>query len=496
VKYYKDSYIYCYPKMTKLLKIQYLASMICLGVNFNTHCFAASPEQPHHGIPYLVSTQREDGTREGARSGADDETISITLDSTSTGDVVILLPKTGNQPNSTSAAVWSSADTNNECVTWFYMKAFGCPYLPSELGFDTISDEFDRYDAYRLSGLEPQRIEEGALLGLMNGDPSGVSSLQVTESSPPCEILRLSRTPEGIADERTISRVETGNKSHIAGTCMEGDNERKQFWEIFKQLASTREGKILLYRLLIEIRRTDNGPNFKARAEFGVENFEFHQLRACLRSLVIRVGEHWQMNPAFGTLTINLQTHERSNVISGDGTIPETEPEDTVENWKINRKSISLYHELLHWYHALRAPGRMLVEYNGIKKTDDGSTIRGTEIHPLFRHYHGTLEAASVGVNIWTSSKGTIVSTEELRTIMGASPGSALYLQGDDMCENLYRCSIGFPLRIGTNQTTLNSENWYKLIGRDTSNMQSRLREFESQLAQQPETDATVETPE
>ena len=118
---------------------------------------------------------------------------------------------------------------------------------------------------------------------------------------------------------------------------------------------------------------------------------------------------------------------------------------------------IGMFHELCHWYHFLRNPCRYLNE-----RTASNSTVRlnGTDIRDSMRIPIGQYfwrHQIAVNNNRWKvsalpwidSEGGWHVHFEEIRNILGVKKNISDYMEGDDLSENLYRISIGQPIRFG-----------------------------------------------
>ena len=87
--------------------------------------------------------------------------------------------------------------------------------------------------------------------------------------------------------------------------------------------------------------------------------------------------------------------------------------------------------------------------------------------HPLGRYYWGNIENFASfrdGVKLplkqegWFWTVGEKTSFEEIRNILGSKISVEEYEEGDDLCENLYRLSIGKMARA--------NHKSYRLIGR------------------------------
>ncbi|MDR3327763.1 MAG: hypothetical protein LBT04_06540 [Prevotellaceae bacterium] len=118
---------------------------------------------------------------------------------------------------------------------------------------------------------------------------------------------------------------------------------------------------------------------------------------------------------------------------------------------------VSLFHEILHWFHMLRYHYRFIWEgapNNDTKIYNTGKSgliLIGEE---YYKDISGTEndEKRKVSSYAWCA-KGSnsiyFVNFEELRTILGGNTESDKYENGDELSENLYRLCRNEPLRFG-----------------------------------------------
>ncbi len=202
---------------------------------------------------------------------------------------------------------------------------------------------------------------------------------------------------------------------------------KKAFCKNFKRITKSAVGRRLLSKVLEEIHKRKDTSTFENklyitqdRMGFSTENdlsrpvlqFATDRINACVIDPKIyeKSGDHVELSP---DIKDNLHIH--------------------------------LFHELCHWYHFLRNPGRKRQE------TDFQGNILD---HQLGRYYfEGTKPTfgdqkreIQAEVSIWNN--GGHIAIEEIRTIFGA-PRDENYEEGDELCENLYRTDIGAPLRYG-----------------------------------------------
>ena len=177
-------------------------------------------------------------------------------------------------------------------------------------------------------------------------------------------------------------------------------NFERQFWQDFRQIAADPVGRVLLYRLLIEIRRLD-GPGGNGCCGDDVilpRRYNLTNRNNC-RSLRIKYSNdgccfYGRRRCIEFDTDINIQT----SVLSTDATATKVTTEED------NRDcDIALFHEMLHWLHYLRNSYR----FNKLD-SDDPLVFKYS-----LRFYYGNVNELSV----W----GGDVDAEEIATILGVS---------------------------------------------------------------------------
>ena len=219
---------------------------------------------------------------------------------------------------------------------------------------------------------------------------------------------------------------------------------RQAFTTNFRKIASNSVGRTLLYRLLLEIRRTNAGGN-------GCID---DALNISLASKDVKFRNNARM------ITLEKADEENSFSYYKDGhsfieffASRNTETSNVVDfsTGKLIEKTRSddnaLFHEMLHWFHALRDPERKEKETYLETETSHKSDI-----------YMGNEK-----LRLWACREygQYFIKMEEFRTIMGevvevSSKGEVIYspkpaLYGDDLSENLYRFGNRNDLRYGHN---------------------------------------------
>jgi hypothetical protein len=244
------------------------------------------------------------------------------------------------------------------------------------------------------------------------------------------------------------------------------------FIQNFKRLASTSVGRVLLYRILIEIRRHNPGGNVGC-LENGINPAHLLAYRNSSRTLEIQWGSRF----LYGYTYISMFNFIPSHSVIGK--------EDNGYYHIVKHMPpihVFIFHEMGHWYHLLRDPNRYAEESNCYAM---GRRLDGTATHAVIGAIPGATAATAANISqhywagllgvdpnlaiseeIWknpTSCNLTAGGTttvdrvpfEEMRNILGvpipigAIPPVANTHNGDDLCENLYRTCVGIPLRYG-----------------------------------------------
>lgn len=228
----------------------------------------------------------------------------------------------------------------------------------------------------------------------------------------------------------------------------------QQFWQTFRQIAADPVGRVLLYRLLIEIRRLDR-PGGDGCCGDDADVIDFDDRNNC-RTITI---EYSDKSCSFSILkgiirffTGRIETFTFiQEILNGVNSL--TTRAEQRDN------SIGLFHEMLHWFHFLRNPDKLVNNLNA-----DPENFKYTG-----RCYYGNISE----ICIW----GGNTNVEEIATILGSPnyslaynnlinteaflnynpglgvsqvvinghnryiPNSDRFLNGDDLSENVYRTS-------------------------------------------------------
>lgn len=236
----------------------------------------------------------------------------------------------------------------------------------------------------------------------------------------------------------------------------------------FRLTASSSVGRVLLYRLLIEIRRHQPGNNNGTLAndaiglDIGVKHNYNRSVTIVCGSFAFRSGYFSLAVGGHPARIVNPCIHfnnTRCNLCTIGGN---SENEDIIRLGSVN-SHVALFHEIIHWYHLLRAPDRA----DFFVAADANLSTRRNNF--LWLTYWGPLQTEGrklFSESQWRSSNNQFFNQEEVLTILGApssakniiySPmfhriafrGRKCYLEGYDLSENLYRAYWGMALRFG-----------------------------------------------
>ena len=243
------------------------------------------------------------------------------------------------------------------------------------------------------------------------------------------------------------------------------NRKRKNFIRNFYKIASTSVGRTLLYRLLLEIRRTDvknNNGCIDSLIEKVLAPDDLDKRNAC-RCIEI-ITPYKMRNNSFNQRkkSINFYPSKDTKKTNALG----EKIQDKIGIIKTSRTDdVGLFHEILHWFHTLRDPER---------KNRESQIQCGTNDKKLLTS-HALMESEKSELWIGRKEKKNplselILKMEEFRTIMGHTVNFSItiaettisysaeeVLNGDDLSENLYRICVGQQLRYGhvTKETTI-----------------------------------------
>lgn len=348
-------------------------------------------------------------------------------------NISIKFPVDGSQPTTQAAAGWSCANVDDEAVTLWYMKMFGWTAAqPSVNGCCCVQ---------KLLKMGFTRLGEDA-------------------QSPKCQNSRaIINFDESFDQQGTIA----------------GSTRRGMFWVAFRKIASNPIGRVLLYRLLIEIRRQDAQGIGADEADIIEKGNKIS--RNNLRSITLRFGK-----PRFNLGAYIYLFGENIEIPTPILALKNVGEEVLITDSKSKGcfLEVVLFHEMLHWFHCLRSYLRMLCEKMVIYENSQGL---GTEPkNYIFRAYYKNVQPNSPE---WEFPKRIeqdciIISCEEIRTILGTplpqlgyaskdntnTPDEWKYCEGDDLSENAYRFSINQPMRWGHVDANM-KVSWPLVSGRE-----------------------------
>lgn len=315
---------------------------------------------------------------------------------------------------------------------------------------------------FPLDGEQP-KTETVAKWSCANVDPN-------IEDSP---VTKWYMTMFGVSPE-----VDGKNETKVqAGFCDKGtkkaiinigltmlDEDKKQFTKTFRILAANPVGRVLLYRILIELRRLKSN---EGTIEDGIDVYRCQlESRMKRRALQIKKEENFTFAPYDATLGFAPRTLKIS-VLSTQQTTTGSNNNDVVLGFSEKERplDVALFHEMLHWYHNLRNPDRYLERTNSNYKY-------------ALKSYYGNIDEEPA--TLWAGD----INDEELRAILGYPdhnikgyfdlmpkdiffkedstakdrsligtnstlyiPKQAKFLNGDDLSENVYRISKTLPMR-------------------------------------------------
>ena len=228
----------------------------------------------------------------------------------------------------------------------------------------------------------------------------------------------------------------------------------------FRKIASVSVGRVLLYRLLLEIRRTDATGNgcIDEKLEKSLSEDDL-QRRNCLRNITIEKSPINKGN-SFYTYSDNSvsirfapsKDFHRNKVLDiSTGYLVERPRSD----------DIGLFHEMLHWFHSLRDPDRKKKEIKIVTDFHDKRTCKSKVLMQSKIISNENLTSWLGKENRSERHPKLTIKPEEFRTIMGykikiqkKDSDEVLYettefINGDDLSENLYRCCWCADLRYG-----------------------------------------------
>jgi hypothetical protein len=315
---------------------------------------------------------------------------------------VIYFPTDGVQPTTADAEQWScanvDADDINSPITNWYMQMFGND-SSLKLGFNT------------------------------DNSPTPIISFANNMSSENVDL-------------------------HLTGI--------QSFWNTFRQIAANPVGRILLYRILIEIRRIDDKKNGVQEYPIKSHSPDDSCSRNNARSLEIimgndmsswiyiggiKTGDYYNSRAQIKVFFPSNYQHYRRYVVH--------KKENNYYTALVNATSFnelskliadSLFHEMIHWYQQLRDYTRFDIESNINIKSMNQNNL------PIILGYALPLFTGNIASWIAHTDDGVLngqeVKVDEMRVICGAVKNE-FYLEGDGLSENVFLCSENLKMVFG-----------------------------------------------
>lgn len=323
---------------------------------------------------------------------------------------VIEFPLDGHQPTTEEAVKYSCANVDNgedSPITEWYMKMFGV--------IDKSGGNSDNNDDYIKAGYDKTNIAFKII---------DISSLLSTD------------------DQKELPK--------------RYDSQKDAFVKNFRKIASTSVGRVLLYRILLEIRRTNGGDGSQG------EDIESTLLKndVKLRNNLRHISIKWSTLSNKFCWSGDINFGVNSPLLRATTVLKDPKPINGRSIYKIlnypKTDDVGLFHEMIHWYHCLRDIKRIIIEntaHNGLVNLHGTNVVKNTNEVPFANHYwpgHSSVDWKGSALP-WVGKFGDclVVNFEEIRTILGVPMNCPAYKNGDDLSENLYRSCCKQPLRFG-----------------------------------------------
>ena len=211
-----------------------------------------------------------------------------------------------------------------------------------------------------------------------------------------------------------------------------------KFVQNITSIASNPVGRLLLYRLLIEIRRTQGGvgclegnnqdPNTLNYELLESNNKDLLERRNRMRAIIVNFMSAFGFDDDNGVFAFSLHLPELILINTTDNKLLA----ETCES------DVAIVHEMVHWYQRLRHPRRVDVEAQ--LNIYEAGNFDSSPICEIMK-YEKMLKIEG----LWTK-RGFPVDVCEFRVVFGLpeAPNENLnwcFLNGDELSENLYRIS-------------------------------------------------------
>ena len=236
----------------------------------------------------------------------------------------------------------------------------------------------------------------------------------------------------------------------------------QQFWQTFRDIASDQVGRVLLYRLLIEIRRKDDAGRDGCCGDDVLLPFGYNlNKRNVFRNIDIIHGNAF----GFSGNKRNIKFKHDDTKVS---TILSVSAKSKLKIKKESRPTdIGLFHEMIHWFHQLRNPNKKQdneskdpTSYKYAKRCYSGNSfdMKDWDNAEKLATILGspTLNTKSPwSIKLWMSpdafsttpfTNGTTITIKNQTRYIN---NFYKFVNGDDLSENVYRASREQHMRWG-----------------------------------------------
>lgn len=232
--------------------------------------------------------------------------------------------------------------------------------------------------------------------------------------------------------------------------------EQNRIITAFLKVANNPIGKLLLYRILIEIRRISYNC---AQSGDCKEEQNYNLLRGKNKSITFVKDEYTiAYNERAGVIYIKFDwfnTNTDFQVVGKlEGNVFHIVTEGTCDEHDTTfaHGDVWLFHEMLHWYHFLH--DRATYDAYSASADNKPETITSHKIGQIFyKDYTSSSpdNLKKISAHQWLidgEAEEEKVSYEEMRTILGGDVNNVC-TDGDELSENAYRIYARLPMRFG-----------------------------------------------
>ena len=316
----------------------------------------------------------------------------------------IYFPADGTQPTTKEVVEYSCTNVKDDAVTDWYIRAFG-----GDIGLSLSR------------GSPAPAVDNAPKMGFNTTNaPAHIITVDTT----------VPNTPEDFA---------------------------QQFWQTFRKIASNPIGRILLYRILIEIRRVNETKEGSLDSCVNIEGYsdELMKERNNSRQLIVKISSKFSLAsaklskertnwlPAVFNFDNSLDFFCYQSILCNQQyKIANSTGYEVISAVRIGRSRqplvVPVFHELVHWFHNLRDLRRKKLERSTTFLTQ--GSLSGL-------YYKDVASENSAGKDISSFPWGLRYNQEEHRTICGIPSEVVtppLYYHGDELCENLFIASLKY----------------------------------------------------